>query len=92
MARYNNGIQGPFSGKAGNVVGASSRGVNYLRAAAKPVVRLYPCTNDKLLSFAGRNLQPVVATPVRNVRAGFFRYDYIFLFWLNVSAFSCNLL
>lgn len=35
MAKYKNGIQGPFSGKIGNVVGASSRGVHYMRAAGK---------------------------------------------------------
>ena len=35
MAKYKNGIQGPFSGKIGNVVGASSGGVHYLRSAGK---------------------------------------------------------
>jgi hypothetical protein len=31
MARYKNGINGPVSGKIGNVVGATCRGVAYLR-------------------------------------------------------------
>lgn len=31
MARYKNGINGPVSGKIGNVVGASWRGIDYLR-------------------------------------------------------------
>lgn len=35
MAKFKNGIQGPFSGKIGNVVGASSRGVHYMRAVGK---------------------------------------------------------
>ncbi len=32
MARYNYGINGPFSGKCGTVVGASWNGINYMRS------------------------------------------------------------
>lgn len=32
MGRYKNGINGRFSGKVGNVVGASCRGIDYIRA------------------------------------------------------------
>lgn len=32
MGRYKKGIQGPFSGKIGSVVGASWRGVDYMRS------------------------------------------------------------
>ncbi|WP_285007986.1 DUF6266 family protein [Pedobacter faecalis] len=32
MARYSNGINGPVSGKVGSVVGASWRGVDYMRS------------------------------------------------------------
>ncbi|TCD02948.1 DUF6266 family protein [Pedobacter psychroterrae] len=35
MAKYKNGIQGSFSGKIGNMVGANSRGVHYMRSAGK---------------------------------------------------------
>jgi hypothetical protein len=34
MARYKNGINGPFSGKVGTVVGASWRGIDYVRGVA----------------------------------------------------------
>lgn len=36
MGRYKNGIQGPFSGKIGTVVGASCRGINYMRGLSNP--------------------------------------------------------
>lgn len=32
MARYKNGINGPFSGKIGNAVGANYRGIDYMRS------------------------------------------------------------
>jgi hypothetical protein len=32
MARFNQGIMGPFSGKLGTAVGASWKGINYMRA------------------------------------------------------------
>ncbi|MFP5081933.1 DUF6266 family protein [Pedobacter sp. JCM 36344] len=32
MGKYKNGINGPFSGKIGTVVGATSRGVDYMRS------------------------------------------------------------
>ena len=32
MARYKNGINGAFSGKIGNVIGATCRGVDYMRS------------------------------------------------------------
>ncbi|MDR6782659.1 hypothetical protein ABIE26_000853 [Pedobacter africanus] len=35
MARYKNGINGPVSGKIGNVVGATCRGVAYLRSMSE---------------------------------------------------------
>ncbi len=34
MTKVNNGINGPFSGKVGSVVGVNCRGVNYI--SAKP--------------------------------------------------------
>ncbi|WP_276089711.1 DUF6266 family protein [Pedobacter sp. JY14-1] len=37
MARYKNGINGPVSGKVGNVVASSWRGVTYFRAKARAV-------------------------------------------------------
>jgi hypothetical protein len=36
MAIYKNGINGPFSGKVGNVIGASNRGVDYIRSLPVP--------------------------------------------------------
>jgi len=35
MARYKNGINGPVSGKIGNVIGSSTRGVNYLKSVSR---------------------------------------------------------
>ena len=32
MGKYKNGINGPFNGKVGKVVGASHRGVDYMRS------------------------------------------------------------
>ena len=37
MARYKNGINGPLSGKVGNVVAASWRGIHYLKSAADKI-------------------------------------------------------
>lgn len=36
MARYDNGINGPFSGKVGPVVGSSRNGVHYLKSKGNP--------------------------------------------------------
>ncbi|WP_316812699.1 DUF6266 family protein [Pedobacter heparinus] len=36
MAKYKQGILGPFSGKIGNVVGASWKGISYFRSLAEP--------------------------------------------------------
>lgn len=39
MARYKNGINGPFSGKVGTVVGASWRGIDYVRSVQKAITK-----------------------------------------------------
>src|SRR5687768_15182871 len=39
MARYKNGINGAFSSKVGTVVGASWRGIDYMRSVQKPISR-----------------------------------------------------
>lgn len=36
MATYKNGINGAFSGKVGTVIGASNRGVDYMRSLPQP--------------------------------------------------------
>ena len=36
MAKFNDGINGPFHGKVGKVVGATWKGIAYMRAAPKP--------------------------------------------------------
>ena len=46
MARYKKGIQGPFSGKIGSVVGSSWRGVEYMRSHGKP--NSQPATEKQL--------------------------------------------
>lgn len=47
MARYKNGINGPFSGKIGTVVGASWRGIDYMRGL--------PDTTNKTFSEKQKN-------------------------------------
>ncbi|SMC54087.1 DUF6266 family protein [Pedobacter africanus] len=47
MARYKNGINGPVSGKIGNVVGGSWRGIDYLRSL--------PDTSNKTFSEKQKN-------------------------------------
>ena len=47
MARYKNGINGPFSGKVGNVVGASCRGIDYIRAL--PEISSKPPSDKQLV-------------------------------------------
>jgi hypothetical protein len=39
MARYKKGINGPFSGKVGSVVGASWRGIDYMRSVQKAITK-----------------------------------------------------
>lgn len=39
MARYKNGITGPFSGKIGPVVGATNRGVDYMRSLPEKITK-----------------------------------------------------
>jgi hypothetical protein len=47
MARYKNGVNGTFSGKVGNVVGASCRGIDYIRAL--PEISSKPASEKQLI-------------------------------------------
>jgi hypothetical protein len=41
MARYKNGVNGAFSGKIGNVVGSSWRGIDYMRSLADTTGKVF---------------------------------------------------
>lgn len=41
MARYKKGVNGSFKGKLGNVVGASWRGIDYMRVLSEPGSRVF---------------------------------------------------
>lgn len=50
MGRYKNGIQGPFSGKIGTVIGARCRGIDYMRGLSNPSTKppTQPQVNQRL--------------------------------------------
>lgn len=53
MGRYKNGIQGPFSGKIGTVIGASCRGIDYMRGLSNPSSKpATPAQTNQRLKFA----------------------------------------
>ena len=63
MARYKNGINGPLSGKIGNVVAASYRGVDYLRSsprASKKPVSVAQLERRKMFALVMSWLKPVL--------------------------------
>ena len=39
MAKYSNGINGPFIGKVGNVVGSSRNGVYYMKSLPDKLIK-----------------------------------------------------
>jgi len=62
MARYENGINGPVSGKVGTVIGASWRGVAYLKGKHKNSVKTATeaqLMQRSILSLANSWLKPV---------------------------------
>lgn len=63
MARYQNGINGPFSGKVGKVVGASWRGIDYMRTVGSSPKQWSAAQINQRLRFAlAMNwLNPLVA-------------------------------
>lgn len=74
MARYTNGIHGPFSGLVGTVVGASRNGKPYMRS--RPSKRTIPPTpkeaaNRRKFALAQKWLAPIVDL----VREGFRGYS-----------------
>lgn len=53
MGKYKNGIQGPFSGKIGGVIGSKWRGIDYMKIVSGPYAK--PATQaqlDQRLKFA----------------------------------------
>ncbi|SMC59199.1 DUF6266 family protein [Pedobacter africanus] len=64
MARYKNGINGTFKGKLGNVVGASSRGIDYMRSLPTPTLKApseKQLNQRALLSMVSSWLKPLKA-------------------------------
>jgi hypothetical protein len=74
MAKFNQGITGPFQGKVGTVIGATWKGIPYMRA--RPKKRTFPPTagelaNRKKWALSQQWLQPVQGF----VRIGFKGYS-----------------
>jgi len=74
MARYKSGINGPFSGKIGPVIGSSWRGVDYMKSEAKPNDK--PATEKQLHQ---RHIFTMVNSWLRPLRE---------LIWIGFQAFK----
>ncbi|MXV49965.1 hypothetical protein GS399_03200 [Pedobacter sp. HMF7647] len=62
MGKYNKGILGSFSGKVGTVIGASWKGIDYMRSLAKPGSRT--ASNDQIIQRAKFALASTFLKPV----------------------------
>lgn len=65
MARYKNGINGTFSGKVGAVVGASWRGIDYMRSVQKAITK--PASQTQLSQRLKFKLVTGWLTPLRDL-------------------------
>jgi hypothetical protein len=63
MGKYNNGINGAFSGKIGNVVGVISRGVNYMRSV--PEIRVDKPTEKQIRQ---RNIMAMISSWLKPIK------------------------
>ncbi len=74
MAKFNQGITGPFQGKVGRVIGASWKGIPYMRALPKK--RTSPPTAGELANRKKWTLSQQWLQPVQDfVRIGFKGYS-----------------
>jgi hypothetical protein len=74
MAKFNQGITGPFQGKVGTVIGASWKGIPYMRSL--PSKRTSPPTAGELLNRKKWALSQQWLQPVQDfVRIGFKGYS-----------------